>query len=204
VFLHWRGQLDSLQAALARIPLDRHLPEVDLARADLALWQREPAALQQVLVETPGRIFETQLVFLPKALYSAWADRLRGDTAGARSAFTTALRTLEPLIRLRPDDVRLVAALGFAQAGLGLQAEARASAERALELGRQGGAASAGGGQSLETAAVILAQAGMATEAVPQLRAVLAGSSAVSKWTLRRHPLLDPIRDDPGFRALVR
>jgi tetratricopeptide (TPR) repeat protein len=204
VFLHWRGQLDSLQAALARVPADRHLPEVDLARADLALWQRDADALTQVLVETPGRIYETQLVFLPKALYSAWSAGLRGDTAGARSAFGTALATLEPLIRLRPNDARLVAALGFAQAGLGLRTAAMASASRTLELGRQGGTASAGGAQSMETAAAILAQAGMATEAVNNLRTLLAGNSATSKWTLRRNPLLDPIRDDPGFRALVR
>jgi len=203
-FLHWRGQLDSLQAALARIPLERHLPEVDLARADLALWQRDPDALRQVLLETPGRVFETQLVFLPKALYSAWADRLRGDTAGARSAFATALDTLEPLIRRRPNDARLVAALGFAQAGLGMRVAAGASASRTFELGRQGGTASAGGGQTSETAAIILAQAGMAAEAVGYLKALLSGNSAVSVWTLRRNPMLDPIRDDPGFRALVR
>lgn len=204
VFLHWRGQLDTLQAVLARIPLDRHLPEVDLARADLAFWQRDADALLRVLEETPGRVFETQLVFLPKPLYSAWAYGLRGDTAAARAAFTTARDMLEPLVRLRPNDARLVAALGFVQAGLGMRTEAAASADRSFQLGQQGGTASAGGGQSAETAAAILAQAGLAGETVRQLRGLLAGNSSVSVWTLRRNPLLDPIRDDPGFRALVR
>jgi hypothetical protein len=48
-----------------------------------------------------------------------------------------------------------------------------------------------------------MGQAGLAEEAVQYLTTVLEGNSPISVHTLALDPLLDPIRVDPGFQALV-
>jgi serine/threonine-protein kinase len=202
IFVHWRGQLDTLRAVMSRMPADLHLPEVDLARVDLALWERDAEGLLRLLDATPRPVFETQLVFLPRPVYAGWAHELRGDAQAARVAFDSARAWLEPLARDRPEDERILAALGFAYAGLGRSADAARMVERAGAL-RHRGANSLSGQQTAEVSASILARADLAGEAVKHLETLLAGRSPVSVNTLRLNPLYDPIRDDPGFRALL-
>ena len=49
----------------------------------------------------------------------------------------------------------------------------------------------------------ILAQAGEAPAALDEIQRLLARPSELSVHTLRLGPLWDPIRDHPGFRALL-
>ena len=77
-----------------------------------------------------------------------------------------------------------------AQRGKGRQAEGR-SGRCPLHL------------QDREAAARVLAQAGLADEALVHLETVLANNTPVSVHTLALDPLLDPIRDHPGFQALL-
>jgi len=202
IFVHWQGQLDTLRAVMAQLPTDLHLPEVDLARVELALWERDADGLLRLLDAIPGEVFETQLVYLPKPIYAAWAHRLRGDEAAARAAFDSARVWLEPLARDRPNDERVLAGLGYAYAGLGRRADAVHSADRSMELWQRGGNALSGS-QAAEIAAGILAQANLPDEAVRHLETLMAGHSPVSVYTLRLNPLYDPIRAHPLFRALL-
>ena len=57
--------------------------------------------------------------------------------------------------------------------------------------------------QAARVSAEILAQANLPVAANRNLEVLLTGASPVSVYTLRLNPLLDPIRDDPGFRALL-
>lgn len=203
VFIHWLGQLDSLQAAMAQLPTDLHLPEVELARVDLALWERDPDKLLRLLDAAPGQVFETQLAYLPKSLFEAWAHQLRGDDEAERAAFEAARLALEPEARSRPNDARVRAALGYAYAGLGRTADAARSADRATVLWQRGGLAFSGP-KAAEISASILAQAGLVEGAVRHLETLLEGDSPISARTLELNPLFDPIRNDPMFRALLR
>ena len=67
-----------------------HLPEIDLARVNLALWERDPDGLLRLLESIPAPVFETQVAYLPKSVYAGWAHRLRGDDAAALAAFDSA------------------------------------------------------------------------------------------------------------------
>jgi TolB-like protein len=200
VYVHWQGQLDTMRAVIAALPVDLHSPAIEVARADLALRERDATGLLRFVADEINPIFETQLVYLPGSIYSAWAHRLLHDEQSARIAWDSARGLLEPLARRRPQDDRVMAALGYAYAGLGRAADAMRIAE-ALVSAAQGNAF--GQPKAMETAARILAQAGLADPAAGQLDRLLSESSPVSIRTLELDPLYDPVRDSPAFRRLI-
>ena len=187
----------TLGAVVSRLPSNLHLPEIDLIRVEFALWNRDPDALLEYLEEAPGRAFETQLVYFPKPLYAGWAHRLQGDDDAANVAFESARVTLERLIDENPDDERLINSLGYAYAGLGRSQDAADSAVRAMRSRQRAGL------EISEAPGRILAQAGQADLAIPYLEALLESYSPLSVLTLQVDPLLDPIREDPAFQALI-
>ncbi len=202
VYIHWRGQLDTLRAVVSTLPPDLHLPEIDLARVNLAMWERDAEGLLDFLEAHPETVFETQVTYLPREVCSGWAHGLRGADPEALAAFDSARVDLEPLVPANPNDERILIALGFAYAGLGRTADAERTASQAVELRREAGDALSTY-RTYASAARILAQAGLADQAVSHLRTVLSNQSSVSVNTLRVDPLLDPIRDDPVFQALL-
>jgi TolB-like protein/Flp pilus assembly protein TadD len=195
-YVHWQGQLDTLGAVVARLPA-LHLPEIDLARVEYALWSRDPDALLSYLRELPGPAIETQLVYYPRQLLAGWAFRLRGDEPSMRLAFDSARAALEALDAQSPDDERVVNSLGYAYAGLGRSQDAADRAVRAMRSRQRAGL------EISEVPGRILAQAGLAELAVPYLEAVLEAHSPYSVHTMTVDPLLDPIREHPAFRALL-
>jgi len=197
-YVHWRGELDTLRSVVARLPSNLRLPEIDLARADLALWSRDPEGLFRILRDTRIHAYETQLVYFPSSLYAGWARRLQGDDAAAAAAFDSARVTLEALIAQNPDDERLINSLGYAYAGLGRSQDAADSAVRAMRARQRAGL------EISEAPARILAQANLPDLAVPYLEAMLKSHSPFSAWTMKMDPLLDPIREHTAFVALLR
>jgi serine/threonine-protein kinase len=201
-YLHWRGQLDTLRAVVAELPGELHLPEVDLARVNLPLWERDAAGLLRILETIPSPILESQVVYLPKSLYAGWAHRLRGDDEAAVAAFDSARVVLEPLAPENANDERVLLALGYVYAGLGRSSDAERSATGAVRLRQEAGDALSRF-RTLGNAARVLAQAGLADQALSYLDTILGNPSSVSVHTLRLDPLLDPIRSHPGFQALL-
>jgi tetratricopeptide (TPR) repeat protein len=201
-YVHWQGQLDTLRAVVIGLPEDLHLPEIDLARVNLALWERDPDRLLSLLEAIPAPVFETQVAYLPKPVYAGWAYRLRGDDSAALAAFDSARIVLEPLAPENPNDERILVALGFVYAGLGQPDDAAMSANGAVILRQEAGDALSRF-RTVEAAARVLAQAGLADQALAYLETVLANNTPVSVHTLALDPLLDPIRNHPGFKALL-
>ncbi|MFN2315652.1 MAG: protein kinase [Gemmatimonadales bacterium] len=204
-YLHWEGQLDSLRAVVSRLPADRDLGGAGTRAGQhlrLLFLERQADSLLLLLGATDTTTFETQFSFVPAALYAAWAHRLRGDHGAARAQFDSARALLDAVVLQQPDDPRVHAARGLALAGLGRRVEALQEA-RWLEQSTIYRNDAYEGPMWAEQRARILAQLGDAEAALDEIEGLLSRPSWVSVHMLRLDPLLDPIREHPGFQALL-
>ena len=209
VFVAWKGELDTLRTAISGAP-GRFVLRNRWFRyhCRYLLFDRQPDSLLKFLkwvheIAPASRVRSTPLLFVPDALYAAWAHQLRHDPLAARMAFDSALVFLDSVIATIPDDWPIRQSRGMALAGLGRRKEALEEVRRLrtsfihrkdlflrsyVEIG----------------AAQILAHAGETGAAVDQLERLLADPfPAISVHTLRLDPVWDPIRRDPRFRALL-
>ncbi len=204
-YARWQGQLDTLRAALSRVPRDADFGAFGTRAAQqvaLLLWERQPDSLLRVLGMAHVAVFEGIHFLLPSSLYGAWAHQLRGDRPAARAAFDSARVLLDSLIRKRPDDWRMHAARGLSLAGLGRRDEALREA-RWLQQSAVYREDAFDGTLLAEDRARILAQAGDVDAALDQIERLLTKPSWLSVNTLRLDPRWDPIRDQPRFKALL-
>jgi len=204
-YVRWQGRLDTLRAALSRVPRDAELGAVGSTaahRAALLLWERNADGLLQELQGGRVSVFEAQYFFLPSALYTAWAHQLGSNREAARAAFDSAQALLDSVMKELPDDWRVHAARGLALAGLGRRDQAlrEASWLQRSEVYRND---AVDGPLVAEDRARILAQAGDAEAALREIERLLAEPSLVSVHTLRLDPRWDPIREHPRFEALL-
>jgi serine/threonine protein kinase/tetratricopeptide (TPR) repeat protein len=204
-YVLWQGQLDTLRAALSRLPGDADLGPMGRVagqRAGLLLMERKFDSLLQMPQVARGEVFEARNSFLPGALYAAWAHRLSGDRAAARAAYDSALARLDSTLGESPDDWRVHAARGMALAGLGRRDEALREG-RWLQQSKVYRNDAFDGPDLAEARAQILAQAGDAEAALDEIERLLAMPSWLSVNTLRLDPRWDPIRDLPRFKLLL-
>jgi hypothetical protein len=202
----WHGSLDSLAAALDRVPSHAERGSYGSSDAWQALrlhWQRQPDSLLALLRRTPERVFESQESHLPSSLYFGWAHHMKEDTSAARAAFDSACIHLDSVLVVLPHDWTVHAARGLALAGLGRSEEAREEAAWLEEspIYREDAYSWAG---LAELRAMILAGIGDADPALVEIERLLAGPSPLSVHTLRLDPRWDPIREHPRFQELLR
>jgi serine/threonine-protein kinase len=205
VYALWQGRLDTLRAALGRIPGDAKLGawgSVFAQRAALLHWERQADSMLQTVTASSAPVFEGFHFFLPVSLYAGWAHQLRGDRQAARASFDAALVLLDSVSRERPEDWRLHAARGLTLAGLGLRDEALRET-RWIERSQVYREDAVTGPAAAEERARILAQVGEVDAALDEVERLVNGPSWLSTHTLRLDPLWDPIRKHPRFIALL-
>jgi eukaryotic-like serine/threonine-protein kinase len=173
------------------------LPQFDIGAA---LWPRLGSATQTAVSGLTLDPFGTDSggYYLAKAR----TRRTSGDPRAARAYFDSAAQVLAGRSHARPDDPSLHASLAFAYAGLGRREDAIRQGRLAVEL-RPASKDTWYGVDMLRNLAVVYATLGEADSAVKQLRTLLSIPSGISVPGLRADPTWDPVRRDPGFRALV-
>src|SRR5262245_10884819 len=138
----------------------------------------------------------------------AWAQRLAGDTAGAKVTAEEARNTLEPLYKNQSDDYLVSGSLSNAYAAIGEKDIAIKEAERAVMLRPRAQDAIAGPGFE-ENLAEIQAMFGENSRAISTLTQLLQtsyegpyGPVPITPALLRLDPIWDPLRADPAFQKL--
>ncbi len=147
----------------------------------------------------------------PDLLHLAVAQRLVGDTAGAKVTAEQARNTLEPLCKKQPVNDADPVLLSLANAVLGERDSALREEERAImTLGPRSKTSDPDGLALEELLAVIQTFLGENSRAISTLTQLLKtpygshlyGPAPVTPALLRLDPIWDPLRADPAFQKL--
>jgi eukaryotic-like serine/threonine-protein kinase len=199
------GNVDSLDAAISRIPLAPDVGGMNTyARYTVHRIMGRHAELLASLDSARFPISSDGLIYLPVSLMRAQTLERIGDTTGARSNYEAARSLLEDSVRAHPQDPRMRVALGLAYAGLNRRADAMREARTAMEfapVAEGTPVATAFMGGALEIYAR-LGEADAAFEMIELLLAMPAGRE-LSVPLLRIDPIYEPLRSDPRFAALI-
>jgi TolB-like protein/tetratricopeptide (TPR) repeat protein len=204
-YLRWKGTADTLAALLDQIP-----PGWDLggmatyARYTVFSVQRRYADGLAMLDRPHSELSPDGFGYQPTSLMRARFYDGLGDRVRARLGYAAARALLRDSLAAHPDNPFIRVALGFADAGLGHDAEAVREARRALAsapIGRGSDVAQVIMGSAVE----VFAKAGQndaALELLELLFSMPAGREA-SVPLLRVWPGYDPLRSDPRFEQLL-
>jgi TolB-like protein/Tfp pilus assembly protein PilF len=199
-----RGDTLAALEALREIPdAVRGEPFTTSSRLELLRLRRDYRGLLDRVLATPGDQISTSGSLRFLVLYRGYAYQGLGEAERARAAFEEARALAERALADRPEDYRVPGSLGLALAELGMRDEAVAAAQRGVEILDVPDDALWGSSTSFALAR-IYARLGEAQPAVDLLEYVMSvPGQAGHVGLLELDPLLDPIRSDPRFEALI-
>ncbi len=210
------GRLESsadiapLRAAFAEQSAAHQLDDADKASAEMniAVWSHDPDAISRFLASKHVEASFNGIAY-PDAWFEALAARMRGDNAGAMTAFTAARSEMVKRTFSSPAEGVPLSILAIIDAGLGLKQEAIDEGKRACEL-------SSFQANNLDATtvgcnlAVVYAWTGETDLAFAELNKLIdrpASSHTICQPTygdFELNPFWDPLRNDPRFEALVK
>jgi serine/threonine-protein kinase len=199
----WRGSIDTLRAAVARMPENSGpLGGLPAARFRLAMFERDCAAAAAAVKGAP-ELIGLQHSIRPRALYSAWAAECAGQQARARVFYREAERVARAALAREGAHPALHVVLGQALAGQNRMTEAVAAGRRAIELIPYDNDAVFGGYIAIEMAA-LYTRAQQHERALSLLEKYCGQPFGIWPNELRLEPRWDPLRELPRFQALLR
>jgi TolB-like protein/Flp pilus assembly protein TadD len=175
---------------------------VTVVRGYVEYLDRDYAAALEVVSESELEYFEAPGVLESITFWRGICYEGLGETERARAAADSTRRDLEARLDERREDPELHRALSMAHALLGHRDEAIRAAQRAIEL-RPISEDAVDGPDYVLNLATVYAWFGEVDAAVEHFDRFLSVPSARSIDFILLDPLIDPIRDDPRFQALV-
>ncbi len=166
------------------------------------LYERDYDCALESLVKPEFTEYDGGFVYFPRQLMVAEIFRLQGRAQEAHAMYDSARMLLDVRIKEHPQDGRFYATMGYALAGLGRRSEAIASIIKAVEMYPVELDAFFGP-QYRENLAYVYLAVGDYDAALSEFEYLFTIPSAVRIGCLELDPRLDPVRDDPRYRALV-
>ncbi|HEY7002438.1 MAG TPA: protein kinase [Candidatus Udaeobacter sp.] len=203
--LSWRADIGAFRAAVEKIKAD----DPAFAQTDgmkgamfmLALANHDFAAAGRIAEMLPENDPRDE-AGLGRSFSKGVVARMKGDAAGAYSAFSIARGEQEEAIRAQPDETKLLCGLGLIDAGLGRKEEALREGRRAVEL-IPVEKNSLDGPIVLTYFAKICAWTGERDKAIEQLEIAAKIPAGPDYGELRLSPMWDPLRGDPRFEKIA-
>ena len=204
VELQWRADVRPLHSTIEAVITEDPSMEAIIADrwVNLALCERDKAALHRALSSLPPEGVQNASVAFPRAWFEGVIARATGDDAGARAAFTQARLEVEKFLRDQPDYAEELSVLGITDAALGRKEEAIREGRRAVKLLPVSRDAITGA-YLLEHLAVIYAWTGEKDLALDELESAAGIPGELNYGSLRLHPFWDPLRGDARFEKIV-
>jgi tetratricopeptide (TPR) repeat protein len=168
----------------------------------LALCERDFAAAERALATLSASGGSEEAFAFPRAWYAGLIARARGDTNGARAAFSFARAEVEKIVEEQSNYPQPVSVLGMIDAALGNKDQAIRESLRAAELLPIGKDA-VNGPLMIEHLAVTYTWCGEKDRALEQLAIAISIPSTVNYGKLRLYPYWDPLRGDSRFEKIV-
>lgn len=168
----------------------------------LGLYHRDAKTAENALAVMPAQGLPLDQVPLPVPFWKGLVARMKGDSAGAETAFLAARADMERIVREQPNYASATSTLALIDAGLGRKQEAINEGRRACEL-LPIAKDSINGVHLMELLGVVYAWTGEKDLAIKQLQATLPYPGVISYGQLKLHPFWDPLRGDPRFEQIA-
>ena len=209
VWIDFHEQADTgpWHAVLEKILAENPASARDLTRGRffVSLYERNPIAAERALATLDYPVMNARGIGAVKfspAYARGLVARMKGDAAGAHTAFSVARAQQEEAVRTAPDDASKLCFLGLIDASLGRKEEALREGRRAVEL-LPSTKDALNGTEVLYFYAVICAWTGERDQAIQQLQTLARLPAGVSYGEIRLDPFWDPLRGDPRFETIV-
>ena len=209
--LEEKGDPEPLRAALAAAP-PPNASDSGYRIHDtllLALYTRDSDGIASVLASWKKPIFAFHTVPYPTVWFEGLAARMRGDAAGARTAFTAARDALKALVDQDPASPLRLSLLAITDAGLGNKDDAIREGQRAIELAAVKKAALTDTFVRCQLAVVYAwtDQPDLSFGLLEELASKPTAQNLLHQVTygdLQFNPVWDPLRTNPRFSSLVK
>jgi TolB-like protein len=199
----WQGDDAVLAETIAKAPATAALdPAFAWVRFERCLRLADARCAVEAANPALPEMLELQELLVPRAYLEGHALRLGRDAGGARRAFGTARNLLIAHLATAAEDARAWAALGLVRSALDERAEARAAAQRAVELVPVERDALLGANYLRRQAQVLSALGDHAT-ALDLVERLLAMPAELSAVALAADPMWQALRGQPRFDALI-
>jgi TolB-like protein/Tfp pilus assembly protein PilF len=203
------GNLKEAAALLTGINVQSPIQPFITKMTQLRLERNHGEAVRLLQARQAQFQFASQIDQGTNQVILAFAQRLAGDTAGAKATAEQARNTLKPLCRDQPDNSFFAQQLALANAAFGEKETALVEAERATTL-LPSATDPLSGPTREEVLALIQMTFGDSTHSISTLSRLLQtpyiswlyGPMPATAALLRLDPIWDPLRADPAFQKL--
>ncbi|HEY6906681.1 MAG TPA: tetratricopeptide repeat protein, partial [Ignavibacteriaceae bacterium] len=202
-YIFWKGDTKTAKQILSGINDDNYLDVMINLPVYIDILDRDYDNALKVL-KSSARPYETgQFRYTPKYLMLGLIYKYKNEPALSKTYFDSSRTELEKMLKETPMDERLHSSLGITYAGLGLNDKAVYEGKKGIEILPLEKEAYKGFYRQWDIA-IIYTLIGDYNNALKQIDFILSIPGAFTISILKKDPLYDPLRNLPGYKAVIQ